>query len=433
MSKLAVPKPAFVHNLNRYEFFWESLGITAKLERIDDEGKGEIALYHRNGSGDKLLLYKDINLLSMLSCGQITKQLNKSTEEIDWDTVLTYITHLTLEDLRKGKPLAHIGLEPPSMKVEYLLRPILQKGLPTTLFAPGGSGKSYIADYIAVLVQCNVTGLDGLWVPESGNVLYLDWESDDIDHKRRVWAIKQGLKLQDVMIGNETYFYQQMDRPLIDCISIVQQLVIDNMISLVIIDSHMAAQDNGIDQSQVSSRFYNALRSLNCTSLSIDHVNKTDWNGSNETVAPYGSVVKYNRSRAQFQLIKSQNSGDDFLELSLKNHKNNQGRLIRPFGIRVDFCNNDNDELLWVKFKPCDVKDNTELANKTLTVWERIELAIKENNRGMGLSVKELAQVLNTTEGNVRSALNEHKDKHFMKKGELWVNIAHNLDSVGLA
>jgi hypothetical protein len=339
-----VTEPEIKSGISRFEFRWPDLELSAICDRVSDEGTGELSIYHNNGHLDRLLQYNTINLLSAQSCTQYAKRLKNNLPNLDCDSLLTYIQQGTMERVRQTEPPARIGLKPQNMKIEYQLKPIIQRGKSTTIYAPGGSAKSYIADYIAVLVQCNIYGLGGLWEPMAGNVLYLDWESCKEDHQRRVWAIKQGLVREGIAVSpDETFAYQFEKGPLVDDIYYIQRLVTENNIEFMVIDSHMAAQGYGPDQAQVASQFYNTLRSLNCTTLTIDHVDKASWRGLGETVGPYGSVVKFNRSRAQFELIKQQGTGEDFVELALKHTKNNEGRLLPPIGIRIDFTNNEND------------------------------------------------------------------------------------------
>jgi hypothetical protein len=250
-QSLIINKPEMHADLGRYEFDFHELDIWIICDRVTEEGTGEIAVYQTICNDKNLLNDKHINLLSTQSCSQLAKLL-KENIDIDWNTILTYVTKMTIEDLRKGEPPVRMGLQPESMKIEHLLQPILQKGKPTTIFAPGSSAKSYVAAYIAVLVQCNVYGLDGTWEPQSGNVLYLDWEGSKEDVERRVWAIKQGLLRQNMTISQEeTFIYQFCKQPLVNDIYSIQRIVSENQIDLIIIDSHMAAQGYGPDQAGV--------------------------------------------------------------------------------------------------------------------------------------------------------------------------------------
>ncbi len=416
-SETILNKPEMKTGLNRYEFTWAEHKITALCDRVNDDGTGELAVYHENGSGKEILLYTNINLLSANTCTQIAKRLSHNLPTVNCDTLLTYITQLTMQELRRGEPPVRIGTKPAVMKHEYLLRPILQKGKSTTLYAPGGSVKSYLADLIAVLIQCNVAGMDGLWIPEAGNVLYLDWEACKEDHERRVWAIKLGLIKQGVKVSlDDTFIYSFQKEPLTNNLYAIQKLVSDNNIVLTIIDSHMAAQGYGPDQAQVASEFYNALRCLNCTTLTIDHVDKASWRGESEAVGPYGSVVKYNRSRAQFELIKQQNSDEDHVELALKHRKNNEGKLLPTIGIRVDFVNNHLLDLDYVQFSPCNISDNPELSKKTQSLKQRLVHELESQS----LTVKELHQILENGESTIRMELNRNKNIFTKLPDDTW-------------
>lgn len=217
-----INKPEMKVGLGRYEFGFPQLGISIICDRVIEEGIGEIAVYHNDGNSNTLLNYKHINLLSPQSCSQIARLL-KENVDIDWNTVLTFVTKMTLENLRQGEPAVRIGTKPETMKIEYQLKPILQKGKPTTIFAPGSSAKSYLAAYLGVLVQCNVYGLEGTLEPAAGNVLYLDWEACKEDVERRVWAIKQGLLRQEIQVGlDDTFVYQFCKQPLVNDIYAIQ-------------------------------------------------------------------------------------------------------------------------------------------------------------------------------------------------------------------
>ena len=127
-------------------------------------------------------------------------------------------------------------------------------------------------------------------------------------------------------------------------------------------------------------------------------------------MGPYGSVVKYNRSRSQFEIKKSQHVGDDFIELSLIHRKHNEGRLLKPIGIRIKFNENPDGQLESVTFESCNVADNPELSG-TLSTRDRIIELLK---RGM-LDVKDISKELDITEATIRARLNENKClfKHF--------------------
>ncbi len=406
MTKTPINKPEITIGINRYSYWWSDIAVRVQVDRIEDEGMGEVSVYQETDTR-RLLTLSRVNLMSNQSCSQLSKRLEKNLPDVDWDSLITCVAYITMEEHRKGEPAVPIGKKPAVMKIEYQLYPILEMNQPTTLYSIGGSGKSYTADLIACLVQLGATGFPGspkLWLPTPANVLYLDWEASFQDHERRVWAIKKGLGITT----EETFLYRRCFQPLVNDLPAIQRMVSDNKIGLVIIDSQMAASGNGQDPAQQASQYYNALRSLHCTSLTIDHVNKSDWKGNgSESTGPYGSVVKYNRSRSQFELRKSQTVGSGFLELSLIHRKNNDGRLLQPMGIRINFNEDAAGDLDSVTFTNCEVADNP-VPPCTLSVPEQI-LAYLKRSSGY---VKDIAEAIDKTESHVRKELTALRAKN---------------------
>jgi DNA-binding NarL/FixJ family response regulator len=391
-------KPSVTEGLNSVEFMWPELKLKVLAERIQDEGYAELQFFSNNGTGELLLHTTRANLLSTPTMNSLAKRLEKNSRDIPWEDILTYICGKTISIVRRGEPVVPVGKKPEIMKVEHQLAPILERNQPTTIYGPGGSAKSYLADYIAVLVQLDVVGImssNSSWTPIAGNVLYLDWEASKTDHDRRVWAIKKGLGID----SEETFYYRFCSQPLVNDIHSIQSLVSENQIDLAIVDSQMAATGYGPDQAQVASQFYNALRSLRCTTLTLDHVSKEDWKSS-DSVGPYGSVVKYNRSRSQFEIKKSQDAGDDFIELSLIHRKHNEGKLLRPIGIRIKFNENAGGQLESVTFESCDVADNPELS-RMLPLSFQIKNLLREGP----LTMKEIVEMLDKSEDVIKTTL----------------------------
>ncbi len=413
MNKLSVTE-----GIGFINYAWPELRLRVVAERYTDDGNAELQFYLVNKSSESLLHTTRVNLLATPTMNSLAKRLEKNSADIPWTDVLTYITGKTMEIARRGEPVVSVGKKPETMKVEYQLSPILEKGQPTTIYSPGGYAKSYLAAYTACLVQFNIVGITdshSCWMPTAGNVLYLDWEASQKDHERRVWAIKQGLRIDT----EETFLYRFCSQPLVSDIHSLQRLVADNDISLTVIDSQMAAAGYGPDPSQVSNQYYNALRSLRCTTLTLDHVSKAEWGkmtDSGNTTGPYGSVVKFNRSRSQFEIKKSQTAGDDFMELALVHKKHNEGKLLKPIGIRIEFHNNSDGDLEEVTLTSCDISDNPELS-KVQTLRDRLIGILK----GGPMIVKELAEALDKPESTIRMELNRKANKGlYVKRGNQW-------------
>jgi len=129
---------------------------------------------------------------------------------------------------------------------------------------------------------------------------------------------------------------------------------------------------------------------------------------------PFGSVFKWNRARSLFEVRQCQEPGQDIIELGLYHRKCNEGRLLKPIGLRLEFHNKSSEVLESVVFNETDIREVPELA-KGLKLKDRLIALLKEGN----MAVAELADATETTAGTVRAELNRHKNI-FQRLGEEW-------------
>jgi len=402
------------YGIDRNVFGWPELGLSVEANHITDDGKCELYFYHQNGDSKPVLMHwGGANFLSSTYLREFTKSLStRISTDLDWQTILTIISRLTMQHLREGPPIENMNLPPSTAKLEYQLYPIVLKGEPTTIYGPGGFGKSILADFIAVLVQCNVAAAN--WTPIAGNVLYLDWEANLTRHQQCVQAIKKGLEIDDTDIIR----YQFCEHDLVSMADSIRKRVRDEKIDLVIIDSQMAATASprpGTDASTVASAYYNTLRSFHCSSLTIDHVNKTGMQDDSAGDTAYGSVVKYNRSRNQWLVKRTQEPEEDAIELSLMHKKFNYGMIRKSIGLRIEYTNVD-DVLTSIRFNHCSLEDNPILA-RTMTLTDRVIAALRDGP----CSVDKLLDNIEAKEASVRKTLGRGVERGlFIKDGNTW-------------
>jgi hypothetical protein len=418
---MSFPKPEIQTNAGNYRYEWADWGLLVILDRLSQDGRNdlvaEVRIIQKAPGHSELLEHTKLNLMSMTTRSSLVKKLVARNGEIDWDNIITCICHLTLEDYRKGEPLVLLGAEPPRMDVEWLLYPILQLNEPTTIFAPGEAGKTWLADYISVLVQHAQSGIGvgalqwSAWKP--GNVLYLDWETSWETHARRIWAIKRGMGITDNK-PDDMIRYRFGTQPLAADITEIQRLVIENKIVLVIVDSQMAASGAEPEKADSANAYYNALRSLRVTTLTLDHVTGASMDSSvGKAPRPFGSIAKYNRSRAQWELKKQQDEDCDFIEWGLYHRKFNDGRKLKPIGIRAEFHYSDDakTKLDQVIFDNANIKDNPILLEGAAAPDRIYDLLL----HGEPKTQSEIAVALRIPDATVRSALNRGKDFRFTK------------------
>ena len=334
---------------------------------------------------------------------------------IPWDNIFEYLVQDVVDQWRRPPEVIDINVDPDEEKLEYLLFPLLPKGQPTTIFSQGGVGKSLFCDYLAVLLTYGIASPIG-FLPSMGlvNILYIDWEADAQTHKRYIKAIKKGLIDEGIVVPTEhkQIHYLHCEKPLGAYVEYIKYLVKKYQIELIIIDSQMAATSetpHGMTEAQVAGEYYNNIRSFNLTTLTIDHVTKQYMNGDNGTIAPYGSVVKYNRSRSQYELKMDETFDDnEHKEYVLVHKKHNLTRKQAPVGIAVDF-HNEGNELKSVTFGAC--KLSLDIAKKIKSKTSLIKDFIQE--RGGRAQIKEIAEFLGEDSHDL-SSLMAHSKKHFV-------------------
>ena len=372
-------------------YHWTATGLEIELQRLSDEGKGEISVYHNNGNGKELYKHSRISLLDDRGISSIVKSLETNNHEIDWRRVMTYVAGKTIQLLRNGEPVQNINAEPTSKAVKWTLYPWLPDKEPTTIFGPGGKGKSLLADLIACMVSFGVgiAGLDYLR-PTKGNVLYLDWERAEDVHKQRITALKRSMGI----IDDSHIYYIKCDHHISASIDYLSKKVVELNIRLVIIDSQMAAtagMGHGMSDAEISSEYYNLIRRWNCTTLTIDHTNKASMGEETSSDTPYGSVVKYNRASSIYSVKSTQETESEILSLALKHEKFNLGRKQSARGIEIEFSTSEEGELVGLDFTSFNMADH-ETFRKSAKQWEIIQAILRENGPMECKAIAEIAK-----------------------------------------
>ena len=250
---------------------------------------------------------------------------------IMWGNIINDAFSAIMDKHREGIPaeqMTELDVHDPR---SYALYPFFTKGVANLVWAPGGSGKSYLALLTSVLVDRGMSAL-GLRAPK-GNVLYLDWEEEQNVFKQRLFALQKGLG-----VGNpETsgIWYKRMAGTLANSIEAISRVVVDNDITYVVIDSVNPALGGKSSDPDAVEEYFDALRILEVTSVSIDHANKAgDTTGKYQI---YGSSFKQARARQMFEVTKMQESDTGELKVVMHHRKANDFGTIGPRGFTINF------------------------------------------------------------------------------------------------
>ncbi len=343
------------------------------------------------------------NLYSVSGLEGLQKRL-ESTWTINWRERLGQVVIAADEMMNRAEPVIILADAPDPGDRVWLLPPLLEVGEITILFADGGIGKSMFSLACAVSVTSGVPVLPGIAPVITCPVLYLDWETNPKEQRRRLGQIAAGMSIH----APGTLFYRRMSGPLSDNIEHLREIVISLKIGLVIADSAGYATDGDINESAVALAFTNAIRALGVTSLIIAHVPREKENRDR----PIGSTYFHNAARSPWTLVKEQESGAPSLHLGLVNKKSNNGPLHPTIAFRVDF---QADAVRYYRADPQAVAVIAAATNDIDQICSVLRNGVHLTIKGI---LSELAWTAAKT-GTVRTLLNRHR--HGSSKSPRWI------------
>lgn len=357
-------KPTLKAVAGCYRLTWADEQVAIEFTRLHQHSDGrvsaEIRVLDTSGIGPPHLRQSQINLLSDITKKHLAEELQKR-HEAPWGDIIEQACVMVLTAFRQGEPVEELdnGAEPPPLR--WLLEPFLLERQPTLIFADGGTGKSFLAQLLALclLTDWEDNPLGAIPPKDVPHVLYLDWETDR-DTTLRRWA----------MLGRgcnrprATLDYRRCLAPLSDEVEIIQRLIVDRGIGLVVVDSLAGAAGGDLNENATARLFYQALRPLPVTPLLIAHTSK-DPLARKKT--PFGSTFFWNMARLVFELRHVQEAGADQVELGLFARKGNDVRRLLPVGYRLIF-----DGGYTVRAEPQKIHDVAEFAGE-LPLPQRIK------------------------------------------------------------
>jgi hypothetical protein len=268
-------------------------------------------------------------------------------------------------------PVRFAEMQPPGPR-EYLVEELLPKAHAVTLFGDGGSAKSILA----LSLGTTIAGDAERWMNRMGHtcpVLYVDFELDADEQRRRAYQVARGLYLDKP--PHDLLYVSGLGRPAGEVLKGCLDLCTNEGIGLLIIDSLGIALQGDAEAARDVIRFHHdyldPFRAAGVTLLIIDHQGKTQAGERYQNKRSFGSVYKENLAHSVIQ-VEPGERGEGLLTLMLRQTKNNFGPKAKPFGARLAFT----EEKIIVD---AHVLDATELAEEgTLNARDRVMLVLKD-------------------------------------------------------
>jgi hypothetical protein len=408
-AKLLAPEvPVMRVEGDGLRFIWASREMTAYLERIRDERGDTTAEVTfaalRNGKAEHILGPAKVNLLSDSAATRVANNLARlaadpSTLDV-WKADLHVMLHqVQAEAIRWHRtPPTAVDLAEVDVSegpVEYQLAPVVPQRAPTLLVANGGGGKSYMALFLAVAVRTGLP-LPGLTAPrQPGPVLYLDWETNEFEHARRLLRISRGLGIQKPSIQ-----YLRIEQT-IDQATWLRAEVARQQPALVIVDSVGYAIGGDLKEAGTATQLFRIINSWQTNTVVTHHENRDG--------GFYGTVFLRNSARSMW-LMDSSRDGYT-LRLSLRHDKFNNGPLHpEPLGVRLQF-EPDGSAVRW--------HDLDVYATPALRALQPVadQLRTVLDEAGQAVEVDELAESLGLSERTVKDTAQDNPGQFVLMPG----------------
>lgn len=395
----------------KYHWLTEQLEITVDALREKEGGvHAEMTISAVLPNGNAPLTIQMVQLTSVRSKSEVANHLSTTATGIPKEHAKAFIewasTH-SVQRYRQGEPVLTMNGRAPISHIPWRLNPLVLERMPTVVFAPGGTGKSYFALFAGLLTVQGGPFL-GTDRPSrlnavQGSVLYLDWEaSPDAFQLRLSRLVTAHPELADCEMH-----YLSMRRPLADDLLTVQRHVKAYDVKLLIIDSLALASGGELNGAQSPIQFFPALRSLHCSSLILAHVAKNADTGK----SIYGSVFFGNLARSIFELESDQDEGSLIKRLVLSHPKANETARQAPMAFSFDFGHASGG----VRVEPIGMEDlpSREACQSNP---DRIKAALIDGPK----TTEELAQAIGLSRHTIRSRCSEGDGKWCMKIDNRW-------------
>ena len=335
----------------------------------------------------------------------------QSEPNIKWGTLLEEACKNVRKEQRKGNPVENLKHGQISEATQYILHPFLIHQQSNLLYGDGGLGKSWFALYLGALVASGKR--HGGLTPEPGNVMYIDYEVDQQDMENRFIALCNGLGIEP-----PDFFYRKQEMSMTQDQPRMAQLVAEHNIKFMINDSAAMACGGEPEAANVASRYWNALRTLNCTTLTIAHVSKTEASEKG-TSTPYGSVFWRNYARNAWEIKQGTVFKRLEKEFGLVQTKLNSGAGADSRNFLFTF---DAPNLATKVTVHESIAENNDKLMETSKPWKLIlkyirdqrEIAKNEQRFFEGVKVVDINENVDALEGTIRTNLTRMTEKEIL-------------------
>lgn len=372
-------------------------GVTFEVDRLR-RSRGELVgelTTKCNRSGiravDGVVFTADFNFSSARARTERAKILQERApiKDHDWSLALEDLCQRVMAAEREGEPA--VDLETADLVTEHDYQVdgwSFPRRLPAILFGDGGTGKSYLALYLA-----------GRMVESGLRVGFFDWElsvNEQRDRLGRLFAPRL-----------PSMAYVRCERPLVIEADRLRRIIHERRLDYVFCDSVAYASDGPPEDADVAERYFRSVRAWNIGSLHIAHVNRSE----DHDKKPFGSVFWHNSARSTWFIKASEpalnGNGLGHLKLGIYQRKSNIGRLAPASAYDVTFGST-------TIFRREAIQDIPDLA-AGLSIRQRMYHLLKHGS----MPIEELAEKLDANPESVKRTSYRYRDFIVLPSGRI--------------
>lgn len=377
---------------------WQGAHLTVTFDRwqsAKDIISAEVTITTSAPGFNPHLTAGRLNLTSIGTRQQWAKRMTELYTVIDgtaWIGLMESACLKALRHYRGGSPPVRLLPAPLGAGPSWRVSPLLYEKLPTVIFGPGGSRKSFLGLWLALLVESGHSLDDSLRAVQ-GRAMYLDWESDADIAAYRMGRFQDG----NPALTGTSPLYRRMTQPLSGDLPALAATIAEEGINVLILDSlAMACGGKDLADPSTAVSYFSALRQLPCTSLSIAHVPK---NTENPTI--YGSIFFTNIARMCWEIKCDTDEQTGTSTIGLFNRKANE-RRHPPVGLQ--FHHDPTTEAITVT--PTTLTDNEQFLDSA-PLRQQLEHYLQDGAK----TASQLAALTGKSIAAVMMALNRGEEK----------------------
>ena len=334
LAKAPKVGPVTTKDGSTYHIKWVGQPITAEIKSVDHKGpheiKAQVAVYLQGESVHR----SSPTLTSTSGMESFRRSLRQNhddrAESFSWAKIVEQLAAEIIDMHTSGNASVNIYEVTVPEGVEWKVENILVQGQPTVIWGHGSTGKSMFAQALGIWISHGLVDTSNELIIQKGNVLYLDYETDQNSVIRRMNKLEESLG----QVPRGVLRYRRCFPPMSRDLEFLRDEIAEHSIDTVIVDSLGYAVGGELESPAPIIDFFSALAQLECTALVLSHPNKEG--------KLFGSNYIYQSARSIWKLSGESKSSVDTSKVSftLTHEKGNDIPIQPAQGWEVHFSDN---------------------------------------------------------------------------------------------